>query len=82
MDIANLRYMANQIARNLAAQGDSEAVTATAKHIADFWDPRMKSAIFADDHVHLSPIARRAVEQLVGKDLVAEEGLEPPTRGL
>src|SRR3546814_8807414 len=35
-----LIYMANQIARNLAAEGEAEAVAATAQHIASFWDPR------------------------------------------
>src|SRR3546814_11336345 len=38
-----LIYMANQIARNLAAEGEAEAVAATAQHIASFWDPRMRA---------------------------------------
>ena len=65
MDIAKLTYMANQIARNLAPQGEEEAVTLTAQHIRDFWDPRMKAAIFADDRSQLVPIARAAVERLM-----------------
>lgn len=64
MDIANLHYMANQIARNLAAGGEQEAIVATAQHLTDFWDPRMKAAIRASDHAQLSPIARAAVERL------------------
>jgi formate dehydrogenase subunit delta len=64
MDIAQLHYMANQIARNLAAGGDDVAIAATAQHLTDFWDPRMKVAILASDHAALSPIARAAVERL------------------
>ena len=66
MDIARLTYMANQIAREFAPQGEETAVAATAKHLADFWDPRMKAAIIADDRTALSPIARAAVERLIG----------------
>ena len=60
---AHLVYMANQIARNFAIMGDADAVTATADHIASFWDPRMKAAIWADPQ-GLSPIAAAAFEQL------------------
>ncbi len=66
MDVARLTYMANQIAREFAPQGEAEAVAATAKHLADFWDPRMKAAIAAGDRGALSPIARAAVERLSG----------------
>lgn len=64
MDIARLRYMADQIARNLAPQGEVAAIEGTCQHIRDYWDPRMKAAILADDHAALSPIARAAVERL------------------
>jgi formate dehydrogenase subunit delta len=64
MDIARLRQMADQIARNLAAQGEAEAVAATAEHIRLYWDPRMKAAILADDPAGLGPIARAAVARL------------------
>jgi formate dehydrogenase subunit delta len=64
MDLANLHYMANQIARNLAAGGEDAAIAATAQHLTDFWDPRMKSAILASDQAALSPIARAAVARL------------------
>lgn len=47
MEIDRLIHMANQIARNLAPQGDEAAVAATADHIRLFWDPRMKSQILA-----------------------------------
>lgn len=64
MEIERLRYMANQIARNLAPQGEAAAVEATRQHIRDFWDPRMKSAILADHGEGLDPIARAALQQL------------------
>ncbi len=64
MDIAQLHNMANQIARNLAAGGEDAAISATAQHITDFWDPRMKAAILASDQAALGPIARAAVERL------------------
>lgn len=42
-----LIYMANQIARNFAVEGEAAAITATADHIAKFWDPRMRSMLKA-----------------------------------
>ncbi|MCZ8323732.1 MAG: formate dehydrogenase subunit delta [Sphingomonadaceae bacterium] len=56
--------MANQIARNLAAQGEEAAIAATAQHIRDFWEPRMKAAILGSDRSPLDPIARAALERL------------------
>ncbi len=67
MDIVQLRYMVNQIAKNLVAQGEDYAIAATAQHIIDFWDPRMKAAILADDPSQLDPVARSAVEKLGSK---------------
>jgi len=71
-----LVYMANQIARNLAAQGDDVAALAVADHIAAFWDPRMKAQIFAmedgEQHAGLEPIAARAVA------LLRDRGARPP----
>ena len=64
MDIVQLHYMANQIGRNLAAGDEDAAIAATAQHMIDFWDPRMKAAIRASDQAALSPIARAAVERL------------------
>jgi len=37
--------MANQIARNFAASDPAHAAEATARHIRDFWDPRMRAVI-------------------------------------
>ena len=62
-----LRRMAGDIARNFEAMGHDNAVLATADHIYQFWDPRMKAAIFADDHSLLTPIARDAIEHLQHK---------------
>jgi formate dehydrogenase subunit delta len=64
MEIERLRYMADQIARNFAAQGEDEAVAATAEHIRLYWDPRMKAAILADDRTALSPVVAAAVARL------------------
>ncbi|WP_297319678.1 formate dehydrogenase subunit delta [Novosphingobium sp.] len=64
MDLQRLTHMANQIARNLAAQGEAQAIDLTMQHLRDFWDPRMKAAILAGDRAGLNPIARAAVEKL------------------
>ena len=64
MDLAQLRHMANQIAKNFAINGEEAAAIATAQHLQDFWDPRMKAAILADDRSLLDPIARAAVARL------------------
>ena len=65
--IETLRRMAGDIARNFETMGHDKAVLATADHIYQFWDPRMKAAIFADDHSQLTPIARGAIEHLQHK---------------
>lgn len=64
MDSARLIYMANQIARNFAVQGDEEAVAATTDHLVKFWDPRMKAQLLASDGEGLSPIAAKAAHAL------------------
>ena len=64
MDITRLTHMADQIARNFAVQGEAKAVAATAQHIRNYWDPRMKAAIKAADRGALSPIVAAAVEQV------------------
>ena len=67
-----LVYMANQIARNFAAQGADVAALAVADHIAAFWDPRMKAQIFAMESPALEPIAARALK------LLRDRGAPPP----
>jgi formate dehydrogenase subunit delta len=42
-----LIYMANQIGAFFRSQGHDQAVSGIADHIHKFWDPRMRSAIFA-----------------------------------
>ena len=64
MDIERLTYMANQIARNLAPQGEAAATELTYQHLRDFWDPRMKAGILGSDRQGLDPIARSAVDML------------------
>jgi formate dehydrogenase subunit delta len=64
MDTQRLAAMVNQIARNLAVQGEERAITATLQHIREFWDPRMKTAIMACDRSELQPIAAAAIARL------------------
>ena len=64
MDLDHLIYMVDQIARNFAVQGEEQAIAATAQHIRDFWDPRMKAAILAADRNAFSPIVGAAVDRL------------------
>jgi len=42
-----LVYMANQIGKFFEAQRKEEVVPGIANHIKMFWDPRMRTAIFA-----------------------------------
>ena len=64
MEVERLVYMANQIARNLAVQGEVEAAAATADHIDKFWDPRMKAQLLDHGEEGLCPIAVRALTAL------------------
>ena len=62
-----LVYMANQIAREFAAQRPNEAAQATYDHLWHFWDPRMRGLIL--DHAAaggdgLNDVAREAVAKL------------------
>ncbi len=62
-----LVYMANQIARFFASMPHDAAVEGIAKHIADFWDPRMRARIrvqAATGGEGLDPLAREAVAAL------------------
>jgi len=54
-----LVYMANQIARNFGALDHDAAVAATADHIVQFWDPRMKAGICGEE-AGLTDVARQA----------------------
>jgi formate dehydrogenase subunit delta len=68
-----LVYMANQIGKFFASQGADRAVTGTAEHIKKFWDPRMRSAIFAhleQGGAGLEPNVRAALEKLQAAEAV------------
>ncbi len=67
MSLDKLVYMANQIGKFFASQGQEQAVPGIADHIKKFWDPRMRAQIFA--HLEaggkgLDPDVRTAIEQL------------------
>lgn len=68
MDITRLRYMADQIARNFAIQGEEQAIAATAEHIRKFWDPRMKAQLLSGakgaGRGSMSELVARVVERM------------------
>jgi formate dehydrogenase subunit delta len=47
MNADKLVYMANQIGKYFAAQGEDAAIAGIADHLARFWDPRMRAEIMA-----------------------------------
>ena len=62
-----LIYMANLIGKFFQSQGHDKAIPGIAEHIRNFWDPRMKRAIFA--HLEaggagLEPNVRDAIASL------------------
>ncbi len=62
-----LVMMANQIAKFFEPQGEARAVPQIAKHIEDFWDPRMRRGIFehvANGGAGLDPLALAALKTL------------------
>lgn len=62
-----LVYMANQIGKFFAHEGETQAVQSVATHLRKFWDPRMRRTIVAHydaGGAGLDPIARRAVGSL------------------
>ena len=59
-----LVHMANQIAKNFAIEGEEMAAASTAKHITDFWDPRMKRLIIEHSETGLDPIAAAAIARI------------------
>jgi len=59
--------MANQIASFFDTQKGKDPVEATARHLVEFWDPRMRAqltSILARGAEGLSPTARGAAESL------------------
>lgn len=62
-----LVYMANQIARNLAAEGGDRAAEMVADHIRSFWDPAMRARIVELARTRpaaLSPVAATAIARI------------------
>jgi formate dehydrogenase subunit delta len=67
MSPEKLVYMANQIGKFFAGQGEEKAVPLIADHLEKFWDPRMRAAIVG--HLDaggngLDPLAREAIKKL------------------
>jgi len=62
-----LAYMANQIAKFFAAQGEERAARGVADHLQRFWDPEMRRAFLvaaAKDNSNLHPAVKAAVPLL------------------
>jgi formate dehydrogenase subunit delta len=67
LDTAKLVYMANQIGKFFASQGEAEAVSGVEDHLRRFWDPRMRREIVAfarGGGEGLDPAVRAAVLRL------------------
>ncbi len=64
--VEKLVMMANQIARNLAVQGEDKTARLTSEHISRYWEPRMRAAIieYVANGGELDPHARAAVLML------------------
>lgn len=62
-----LIYMANQIAGALRARKGEDPVVATAEHISNFWEPRMRAQLFAlldQDPSRFDEIVRQARDRI------------------
>jgi formate dehydrogenase subunit delta len=62
-----LVYMANQIGKFFASQGEAKAPAAIADHLVKFWNPRMRSAItahMAAGGIGLDPLVRSAIKDM------------------
>jgi formate dehydrogenase subunit delta len=71
-----LIYMANQIGMFFTSQGPDKAVAGTSEHIAKFWDPRMRAAIFAHldaGGAGLDPSVRAAIDRLRAEQRMRSE---------
>ncbi|MAO55118.1 MAG: formate dehydrogenase [Rhodospirillaceae bacterium] len=68
MEPQRLTAMANQIAAFFDAYPEDEAVTATADHLRQFWDPRMrgqlKEILAAGGEIDLTPTALAAARRI------------------
>jgi formate dehydrogenase subunit delta len=73
MSPEKLVYMANQIGKFFAHQGEAQAVASIADHLKRFWDPRMRRQIVAiskEGDAGMDPFVRLAVEQVAASDAV------------
>jgi formate dehydrogenase subunit delta len=62
-----LVYMANQIVKFFAHQGEEKAIAAVADHLRKYWDPRMRVEIIRyldSGGAGLDPVAAKAVSML------------------
>jgi formate dehydrogenase subunit delta len=80
MEVEKLVRMANQIAAFYAPQGEQKAAAGVAKHLQDFWDPRMRSQILA--HLDaggdgLNPSVREGLRLLRGEPVAASAPASP-----
>jgi formate dehydrogenase subunit delta len=67
MSPEKLVYMANQIGKFFAHEGEAQAVASTADHLKKFWDPRMRREIVAHlaaGGAGLDPVPRQAIGYL------------------
>ncbi|QIB36188.1 formate dehydrogenase subunit delta [Ancylobacter pratisalsi] len=80
-----LVYMANQIGKFFEPQGHEKALKGVAKHVKDFWDPRMRARM--EDHLAtggegLAPVVFEALKTLppVSRDTIPapKPTLNPP----
>lgn len=69
MNTEKLVYMANQIGKFFAAQGEEAAIAGIADHLKRFWDPRMRTEIVAHlktGGAGLDSSVKKAVTRLAG----------------
>ena len=85
MSPEKLAYMANQIARAFAYQGQQPAIASTADHIRKFWEARMRTAIMAqldsETGSHLDPIVRAALMSLRSEKTIKKPVPAPSQEG-
>ncbi len=70
-----LVYMANQIGKFFKAQGEDKTVIGVSEHIKKFWDPRMRSKIYAhldQGGAGLDPHVKAALEKLKSAESTAK----------
>lgn len=61
-----LVMMANQIAKNVAIQGEERAIQSMVDHVRKFWEPRMRETMskhLAAGGKDLAPLAKKALLQ-------------------